>query len=138
MNYFTLVALWLLYFFLHSLLAALWVKAFFEGILGKAFRFYRIIYSLISTIGLFFLLFINSAIPSWLLFESIGLVRYLSLMFATFGVIVIARTFKEYRFSSFIGLEEEGNAFKRTGILRYVRHPIYSGTILIVIGFFSF
>jgi methanethiol S-methyltransferase len=138
MNYFILVALWVLYFFLHSLLAALRSKAFFERILGKAFRFYRIMYSLVSTIGLLFLLFVNSAIPSSLLFESIGLVRYLSLILATFGVIVISRTFKEYRFSSFIGLKQEDNEFKRTGILKYVRHPIYSGTILIVIGFFLF
>jgi protein-S-isoprenylcysteine O-methyltransferase Ste14 len=138
MDYFILVALWVLYFFLHSLLASLQAKAFCERILGKAFRFYRIIYSLVSTVGLLFLLFINSAIPSALLFESNGLVRYLSLMLATFGVIIISRTFKQYRFSSFIGLKQEANEFKRTGILKYVRHPIYSGTILIVSGFLLF
>lgn len=138
MNYYVLVALWVLYFFLHSLLASLHSKAFFERIMGKGFRFYRIMYSLFSAIGLLFLLFINSAIPSSLLFESMGLIRYLSLMLATFGVIVFSRTFREYRFSTFIGLKQEGNKFIRTGILKYVRHPIYSGTILIVIGFFLF
>jgi len=138
MNYLLLVAFWVLYFSLHSLLASLRSKAFFERILGKAFRFYRIIYSFFSTVGLLLLLFINSTTASPLLFESIGLVRYLSLMLATFGVIIISRTFKEYRFLTFIGLKQEGNEFKRTGILKYVRHPIYSGTILIVIGFFLF
>jgi protein-S-isoprenylcysteine O-methyltransferase Ste14 len=80
----------------------------------------------------------NASITPIILFESKGFIRYLSLMLATFGIIVISRAFREYRFISFIGLQVEASEFKRAGILRYVRHPIYSGTILIVIGFFLF
>jgi methanethiol S-methyltransferase len=138
MSYVILCALWLIYFFLHSLLASVRIKSFFEKSLKQGFRFYRIMYSFISTVGLAILLIFNATIPSSLLFDSEGLVRYLSLMLATFGVIVISRTFREYRLSSFIGLKEETTEFKQTGILKYVRHPIYSGTILIVIGFFLF
>ncbi len=138
MEYLVLVALWLLYFTLHSVLASVNIKSFFEKTLKSGFRFYRIVYSLISTVGLFFLLLFNASIASKLLFESVGLMRYLSLMLATFGVIVISRAFREYRFSSFVGLKQETGEFSQTGILRHVRHPIYSGTILIVIGFFLF
>lgn len=138
MKYLILIALWLLYFTLHSVLASSKVKFFFEKFLKNGFRFYRIIYSLISTVGLFLLLLFNASIPSKSLFASTGLVRYLSLMVSTFGVIVISRAFREYRFSSFVGLKQETGEFSQTGILQHVRHPIYSGTILIVIGFFLF
>jgi methanethiol S-methyltransferase len=138
MKYILLIALWVLYFILHSTLASTGIKSFFEQFLKSSFRFYRILYSVIATMGLLALLLFNASITSALLFKSEGLIRYLSLMLATFGVIVISRAFREYRFSSFIGVRKELNEFNRTGILKYVRHPIYSGTILIVIGFFLF
>lgn len=138
MEYLILIALWFIYFTLHSILASVKVKSFFEKLLANGFRFYRIGYSVISTLGLIVLLLFNASIPSKLIFESVGLVRYLSLMLPTFGVIVISRAFREYRFSSFVGLKQETNEFNQTGILKHVRHPIYSGTILIVIGFFLF
>lgn len=127
-----------MYFILHSLMASVKVKSFFTRILKSRFRYYRIFYSLISTIGLLLLLFLNASISAEFIFASKGLIRYLSLMLATLGVIVISRSFREYRLSSFIGLKDEPSEFKRTGILKHVRHPIYSGTILIVIGFFLF
>jgi methanethiol S-methyltransferase len=138
MKYVLLIALWVLYFTLHSALASAGVKYFFEQFLKSAFRFYRIIYSVIATVGLLALLLFNASITSAVFFKGEGLIRYLSLMLATFGVIVISRSFREYRFSSFVGLKEEVSVFKRSGILKYVRHPIYSGTILIVLGFLLF
>jgi len=138
MNYLILCVLWVMYFIAHSFFASARVKFFFAGILVSRFRYYRIFYSLISTIGLFLLLFLNASISTEFIFASKGMIRYLSLMLATLGVIVIIRSFREYKLSSFIGLKDEPSEFKRTGILNHVRHPIYSGTILIVIGFFLF
>jgi protein-S-isoprenylcysteine O-methyltransferase Ste14 len=138
MNFLLLIEFWVLYFFIHSFLASEQVKNLFERWLGRGFRLYRLAYSFISTIGLLFLLLFNASLSSELLFTNEGLIRYLSLMLATFGVIVISQSFREYRFSSFIGLRDEPSEFKKTGVLKFVRHPIYSGTILIVIGFFLF
>jgi protein-S-isoprenylcysteine O-methyltransferase Ste14 len=95
-------------------------------------------YSLLSTIGLMAILIFNASDTRAVLFDSKGFVRYLSLMLATVGIIVISKAFKQYRLISFIGLKQETNEFTRTGILQHVRHPIYSGTILVVIGFFLF
>ena len=133
-----LVLGWIIYFAIHSVLAADAVKDFFRNLLQRRFRFYRIFYSLISTAGLLGLLFLNAMISGELLLDPQGLVRYLSLMLATFGVIIVSRAFKHYDAASFIGLRQEEIKFSRSGILNYVRHPIYSGTILIVIGFFLF
>jgi methanethiol S-methyltransferase len=137
-DYGFLVLGWIIYFAIHSVLAADAIKNIFRNLLQGRFRFYRIFYSLISTAGLLGLLFFNAMISGELLLNPQGLVRYLSLMLATFGVIIVSRAFKEHDVASFIGLRQEEMKFSRSGILNYVRHPIYSGTILIVIGFFLF
>jgi protein-S-isoprenylcysteine O-methyltransferase Ste14 len=59
-------------------------------------------------------------------------------MLATFGVVVISQTFREHSALGFLGLKVESKKFIRSGILNKARHPIYSGTILIVVGFFLF
>lgn len=129
---------WVIYFAIHSGLAADRVKVFFKNHLHGGFRYYRIVYSLISTVGLLGLLFLNAVIQGELLINPHGIIRYLSLMLATFGVIIVSRAFKEYDVLSFVGFRQEEAKFSRSGILNYVRHPIYSGTILIVVGFFLF
>jgi len=129
---------WAVYFAIHSVLAADRVKAIFRSLLQSGFRFYRIFYSLISTIGLLGLLFFNAAIEGEWLFNPMGVVRYLSLMLATLGVMIVSRAFKEHNALAFVGLKQEEIKFSRSGILNYVRHPIYSGTILITVGFFLF
>lgn len=138
MSYIILISAWIVYFVLHSLLASDRIKFVVSRISGRYFRYYRILYSLLSTLGLIVLLILNSSIKRILLFERHGFISYISLMLATLGVIVIGKAFRQYRFISFIGLKQEINEFTRGGILQYVRHPIYSGTILVVIGFFLF
>lgn len=131
--YFLLVAAWAIYFFLHSLLASTRVKKFFPV------RIYRIGYVLFSTGGLLFILFYNETIPGELLLKNDGLIRYVSLVFTAFGVIVIRLAFRQYSIKEFVGLGEEKEVGLNTeGILSSIRHPIYAGTVLIVLGFFFF
>ncbi len=59
-------------------------------------------------------------------------------MLATFGILIIQAAFRHYRFGSFIGLRLEEDKLSYDGILGRVRHPIYSGLILITVGFFLF
>ncbi|HMP99447.1 MAG TPA: isoprenylcysteine carboxylmethyltransferase family protein [Cyclobacteriaceae bacterium] len=137
--YLILILAWIIYFFIHSALATEKVKNIVSEKLPSLNRFYRLFYSLISTVGLMYLLLLNGAIKEEPFFVSEGVIRYLSLGFTAFGVIIISQAFKQYRFSSFVGLAaEDSKDFKRSGILAKVRHPIYSGLILIVIGFFLF
>lgn len=138
MSYVILLLARIFYFAFHSILASDRIKIIAARISGSHFRFYRIMYSFLSSIGLMVLLILNASVTPIILVESKGFVRYLSLMMATFGVMVISQAFKQYRLISFIGLKQETNEFTRSGILQYVRHPIYSGTLLVVIGFFLF
>jgi protein-S-isoprenylcysteine O-methyltransferase Ste14 len=131
-SYLMLITGWVIYFSIHSLLAIeSWKKRFNSSA-------YRIVYSLISIIGLLFLLTLNGSIESGNFFESEGFIKYLSLMLATFGVMTIQLGFRQYGFKSFLGITEEKNELNEEGILKYIRHPIYAGVILIVTGFFLF
>jgi len=121
--YVILVVGWVIYFALHSALAG---------------RLNRILYVLMSTAGLLALLFYNGSIHSLKFFVSEGPVRYLSLMLTTFGVMIIQTSFRQYNFKGFIGLSDENSQLRTEGILKYVRHPIQAGIILVVLGFFFF
>jgi len=130
---------WVLYFVVHSLLASSTVKNWAQFHLKKGYKYYRITYSLISTLGLFIMLLINATIEPSVLLAKSSFTNYVSLMLAAFGTIIISRSFKSYSFKEFIGLDRERNRNLRTdGILNYVRHPIYLGTVLIVSGYWFF
>jgi protein-S-isoprenylcysteine O-methyltransferase Ste14 len=135
MNYVILASGWVVYFLLHSLLAAKRVKALVKPGMG---RYYRLIYSVFATGGLVALLIFNGSFESPGFFESAGLVRYLSLVLTTFGVMTMQLAFRQYRLKSFLGFAEEKDELKIEGILKNVRHPIYSGLILVTTGFFLF
>lgn len=138
MSYTVLVIGWLIYFILHSGLAMPSLKQVAQRMLGTGYRYYRLGYSILSTAALLALLVANGAISSPYYFEPQGLVRYISFVCTAFGVILIQVSFKEYKLRAFLGFIPEVPVFRRSGILAWVRHPIYSGLILVVIGFFLF
>lgn len=138
-KYILLILGWAGYFFLHSLLASNSVKKSFENLLGKFFRFYRLFYSFISIVGLFLMLLLNGSIPSSQLITTGNITRYFSLMLATVGVLIIKAAFKQYSLGGFLGLKNDSEEkIQSDGILNHIRHPLYSGTILLVIGFWLF
>lgn len=129
---------WIVYFFLHSALASTAIKRSINHQFPSLTKHYRLGYVIISTVGLLLLLYYNSSIESQDLFKRDGIVRYVSLVFAAFGAIILKVSFRTYDLSSFVGAKKEENVFIKSGLLQHVRHPIYSATILIVIGFFLF
>jgi protein-S-isoprenylcysteine O-methyltransferase Ste14 len=132
MSYILLITGWIIYFALHSILAADAIKKHFP------WRLYRILYVLISIVGLLAMLFFNDSIHSVNFLVSEGPVRYISLLLTTFGVMIIQSSFRQYSFKGFIGAGEEIKTLRTEGVLQYVRHPILAGVILVVVGFFFF
>jgi protein-S-isoprenylcysteine O-methyltransferase Ste14 len=132
MQYLLLISGWGVYFFFHSLLASTSFKEKY------AFKGYRVAYTVLSGAGLLLLLFYNGSIDTAPFFVSEGFPRYISLMMTTFGVMIIQSSFRQYSFRGFIGLKAEEDQLSTTGILKYIRHPIYAGTILIILGLFVF
>ncbi|MGE0770703.1 MAG: isoprenylcysteine carboxylmethyltransferase family protein [Cyclobacteriaceae bacterium] len=131
--YLWLVIGWVVYFSLHSVMAAPAIKSRFKA------RPYRVFYTIVASVGLLFMLFLNGTIKAEPFFLREGIVRYLSLTLTAFGVILIQLAFRQYSLKGFLGLaEEKSNELRREGILQSIRHPIYAGLILIVLGYFLF
>ena len=126
---------WLLFYGLHSLMAT--EKA--KSIVPIGPQLYRLFYNAVSLILFFVLLFLGALIPSYLVFAPSGISNYSGLMLAATGLFVIKRAFRNYNFKSFMGLKKNlSDDLKKDGLQSSIRHPLYTGTLLIVIGYFLF
>ncbi len=111
-------------------------KAYQSGVSPLA---YRRIYNVIAVI-LFVLIILGGGfiqpeyfMPHGKSSQGVGLI------IATFGFFLVKMAFREVSFASFIGWKEEKeNRLVKTGIYARIRHPLYTATILFLIGFVIF
>lgn len=139
--YILLILIWTGYFTFHSLLAAHFVKNRAEKSLGLSGKKYRMTYVLLSVILLIPLLWYTAAHQGNRLFEVSVWTQFIGLMLATYGVFIVREGFRYYHTPAFLGLanpELEQDKLVIEGLNRYVRHPLYAGTILIVLGLVVF
>lgn len=134
MLYLTVACCWFLYFLIHSGLASNQIKSMFKA------THYRIFYNLVALVGLLIIAGFISFQTHQLLFPKTGFSQLLGLILATYGILILKKAFKQYSIKSFIGLgsKQEKSIFIRSGILHYIRHPIYTATILLILGYFVF
>jgi protein-S-isoprenylcysteine O-methyltransferase Ste14 len=138
MNEALLVMGWAVYFYLHSLLAGTAVKRFFTHLFSiSSARIYRIGYNIISLSGICLLLYLQLITPSLLLFKTGLATTAVSLLFFIAGLVIMFISIRNYDWKSFLGISDEHiNLLIVTGLNKYVRHPLYSGTLLFVMGYF--
>ncbi|MDQ6757745.1 MAG: isoprenylcysteine carboxylmethyltransferase family protein [Bacteroidota bacterium] len=141
-QHFLLLFFWILYGVLHSFFANADVKFFFQKHLGTKFKYYRLAYSLFAAITLILLLWYQFSIYSTMFFTS-EMVRYgLSLVLLLPGLIIMIVCINKYFYelSGIQAFQKNKPIIKPTlqqnGLHKYVRHPLYSGTILFVWGLF--
>lgn len=139
-SYLLLFVLWAVYYGLHSFLASEDAKAWFRKKSGFIAKKYRLLYSLTSIIALIPIAYVIMTVPKIEVFGGKDFFRPFSFLLVTSGIIFIRRAFKAYSLSSFLGFREEptDRFLKKEGILGKVRHPIYTGTLLICLSFFFF
>lgn len=130
-----LLLIWTVYYALHSLFASTYMK----NKLGLKQQHYRLLYGLFSTLLFGCVLIYNATIYSALIYPPNNLSIYLGLMIAATGFFIVKRSFRQYSFREFMGLKAEKDQQLQTkGIQSKVRHPLYTGTILIFLGYFIF
>lgn len=134
--------MWAIYAFLHSFLAASSTKQKVQSFSKSAFRYYRLSYNLFAILGLLGIIIWGAVIPDPRLWPKNNLLAFISLMLATYGVIVIRLSFKQYPWPVFMGItappDQGQQELKTGGLLKYIRHPIYAGTLLLIFGFALF
>jgi methanethiol S-methyltransferase len=135
-----LVFYWGLFCGLHSVLASLWWKRLAQRILGGGFRFYRLFYTLFAFVTLGLVIYYQIWLSSPMLLERTVFLLIAGSAVLLAGVVVMAICIRKY-FMSLSGLkslylndEQAANQLQISGIHRFVRHPLYSGTFLAIWG----
>lgn len=127
---------WGVFYFLHSFLLLEKVKAK----IGLKPRAYRLLYNLFSLMLIGAVLLVGAIIPSPLMFAPGPGTFYIGLMVSTVGIFVIKRAFRNYSTRVFLGIKQENPSddLKTEGLQSKVRHPLYTGTIMIFLGYFVY
>lgn len=138
MNEALLLFSWFIYFYLHSLLAATSVKFFLTRVCSiKSSRLYRIGYNIFFLAGLIVLLYLQFSVPSALVYKTGLITDCVAFCIALPGFVIMIASIKNYDWKSFTGItKEKAYPLVISGMNRYVRHPLYSGTMLFVSGLF--
>lgn len=140
-EYLYLVGLWLFFGLTHSLLATDWFKQLAARVAGRYFRYYRLGYSLFAFFLLGLIVYYEWQLPAAWLWHPPLPVRVLAGMAALLGLGIMAVCIRRY----FFYLSGVDVLFRRSpapmglvtgGLNGYVRHPLYSGTLLAVWSFF--
>lgn len=131
---------WLLYGAIHSFMASTYFKKFAAKILGKYFRFYRLIYNILA-FGLLIPVFaVQFSTEKEALWQVSIYQPVIGKFICVWGAFLIATALQGYDLSEFSGLDfnknNVKNEFKNNGLLKYMRHPIYFGILLFVWGMF--
>ena len=143
MDYLVLLLLWIAWCTLHSLLIASPVTGYFRHRLGTGFRFYRLAYNGLSVVTLIPLLLYAWSLRSAPLFSFHGPWRALQFLLLFISFSLFLSGLRRYDSLQFLGFRQlvqadacavltEDCTLDLGGVLGMVRHPWYTGGILIV------
>ncbi len=135
-----LILLWILYFVIHSVFASNLIKKRFQKLFPGLNRFYRAIYIFFSIAGLAVIFLFQASLPLSQLYGANTLSTFVGLSLASFGLLIVIISFSYYDTAEFLGLRQamgdlKEQGFIKKGILNYVRHPLYSGSMLFLAGY---
>jgi methanethiol S-methyltransferase len=134
--HFFLAVCWLLYVVVHSVMAGRWFKRIVEKRTGSYYRYYRIFYSIFAAATLILIVVYQFSNFSPFLYHP-GLIHYIiSTPAVLSGVMVMSICIRKY-FLNLSGVDvflkkKRNNVLEKTGLHAYVRHPLYSGTLLFI------
>jgi protein-S-isoprenylcysteine O-methyltransferase Ste14 len=130
-----LLLYWAQYFFLHSLLAANAVKYWVQNISSVSGQTYRLAYNLFNLVGLVVLVGFHLSVECPSFYNSTATVLVAGLICTLAGLALMIQSTREYHLPSFLGLSKETNMpLQVKGLHKYMRHPLYSGTLLFFTG----
>ena len=135
-----LTVYWTLYCVLHSLLAATGWKLRMRHWLGDRYRFYRPVYSLFAALSLLAILIYQFRIVSSALLVISLPFRLLAVTLLVMGLFFMWQSIRKYFFYlSGIDVIIDKPAevkLETSGLHRFVRHPLYFGTLLVIWNIF--
>ena len=139
-NHIILVVLWALFGILHSVLAANWWKRLMERRLGLRYKYYAFSYSVFAAVTLIAILIYQVFLQSNVLYVAPGWVKLLLCLPLGAALVIMCAMIRKYFFSlsgiSVFYKEQPAGELELSGLNRYVRHPLYFGTLLLIWSLF--
>lgn len=125
---------WALFGVFHSVFAAAAVKQRMEKMMGKYFKWYRPLYSIMAFVQTAAILIYQISIKSIKLWEPALVTQVFFGLCAVAGLIVMSISIRKY-FFNLSGIQvlynkTDEHVLETTGMHTYVRHPLYAGTLL--------
>lgn len=135
-NIVILVIGWCIYGLVHSVLATTAVKQFANNV-GIKLGAYKVMYNVIAVVGLYALIKFQTTITSVKLFSTTMLVTVIGMLLTVAGFAVMLICIFKY-FKQMNGFSQEVNqpTLIISGLHRFVRHPLYTGTFIFIAGLF--
>ena len=140
-----LAFLWILWCFLHSFLISRFFIGRMKHILGTRFAYYRLTYNAFSILTLIPLVAYQQTLPEEVIFSWPGLWNLLKFSMYLASFVLFYGGYRAFDMHYVLGIRQiqdlQGHRktgemeFETAGILKYVRHPWYSGAIIIVWAF---
>ena len=130
-----LALLWVGYGIIHSVLASDAVKKIFPT------KYYRLVYNLIAIVLLIPILYFQITAESKRLMEDSIFNQILGGIMMSSGIFMMYISIKGYASKEFLGLDfdhKEPIMLKTDGLSEFIRHPLYTGTLLFFWGLFGF
>lgn len=144
MQYVALIAGWIFFYAMHSVLALDSMKAFIKNTFQSCFPYYRIGYNVFNVLLFLALVYNQFSLPQELLFPPSMVLKILGAIVFLLGVVVLNIAFSSFNKREFIGLEQLNEIKQpaiiaekklvKSGLYGYVRHPLYFGVILMLLG----
>ena len=140
-NCLAVAIVWGAYLALHSVMISITVTEYLKRMTGDRYRFYRLFFNMVAVLTLVPVVIFSGAVKGEIFFAWEGLLPLKWAVFAG-GILLFWAGSRHYSFSRFLGLRQirEGarhglmngsGRIDSTGILGIIRHPYYSGTILL-------
>lgn len=139
--YLYLAGLWILFGLTHSLLAAEWWKRRVARYSGPYFRYYRLLYSFFALLLLIAIVIYELQLPTTWLWRMPRVWQVAAAIPALGGLVIMGICIRRYFFylsgiDVLFPQKTVGMGLEQGGLHRYVRHPLYFGTLLAVWSFF--
>jgi len=138
-DYLPMLIAWVLFGLIHSLMAAFWLKDWVYRQNTSLKHYYRLMYNGVALLTFIPILTTLQATPTVLLGSWTGSILLGGLLMGL-GTLISIAAFREYNLAEFIGWpvgksSEHQDEFQQSGLLSYVRHPLYLGILIALIGF---
>ena len=138
MSYAFILLGWALFGLIHSVTASFWFKQQVALNFGKLTPYYRLVYNGLALLTLLGVLWLHQRAPDDLLSAWPGS-SFLGLLVSSLGLTVAILALRVYNLAEFVGWpittpQPAQSVFRQNGLLQYVRHPLYTGIILTLIG----